>query len=247
MTLLLGLDGCRKGWCGVMIDASDGAALALPPVLFPTFADALATEAAVIAIDIPIGLLDIPGGRGCDREARSLLGPPRASSVFPAPSRRACAVRDYGEASDINFQLTGRRHTKQSHNIAPKIREVDKQMKPHLQRRVHEVHPELCFWSLNGAGPLAYPKKRLAGRFERWPLLRRVLPSLPGRPPAPREMPEGCSVDDYIDATVAAWTALCISRRRARLIPEHPATDVHGLRMEIWFPGMTIKRLIACI
>lgn len=235
MTLVLGLDGCRAGWCGVMIDARDDAAFALPPSVFPSFAEALTTDAGVIAIDIPIGLLDRPGGRACDREARRLLGRPAASSVFPPPSRRACGVLDYQEASAINFQLTGRRLTKQSFYIAPKIREADEQMKPDLQERVYEVHPELCFWALHGGNRLTNRKKLVAGRLERWSLLRRVLPSLPERPPLPREMPERCGVDDYIDALAAAWTALCISRKIAQPVPPNPACD-GGLRMEIWYP-----------
>ena len=42
----------------------------------------------LIAIDVPIGLLDAYeiGGRACDRKARKLLQK-RASSVFPAPVR----------------------------------------------------------------------------------------------------------------------------------------------------------------
>jgi predicted RNase H-like nuclease len=236
MTLVLGLDGCPAGWCGVTIDARDGCAVALPQTVFPTFADALATEAAVIAIDIPIGLLDVPGGRGCDVEARRLLGPPRASSVFPAPSRRASAVVDYREACDINFELTGRRLSRQVHNIVPKIREVDQEMKPDLQERVFEVHPEVCFWALS-LGPLAHPKKRLAGRLERWSLLRSVLPGLPGQPPVPREMPQRCGVDDYVDALVCAWTALCLFEGRAKRVPLTPDVDERGLRMEIWFPA----------
>ncbi len=239
MTLVLGLDGCPAGWCGVMIDAHDGAAVALPPVIFPTFADALATGAGVVAIDIPIGLLDRPGGRACDYEARRLLGRPAASSVFPPPSRRACQIPDYRQASAVNFQLTGRHLTKQSFYIAAKIREVDEEIRPGLQERVYEVHPELCFRALHGGNPLANNKKRLAGRLERWSLLRRVLPGLPEQAPFPRELPGRCGLDDYVDAIVAAWTALCISRGLAQSVLEHPGQDARGLRMEIWFPHLT--------
>lgn len=236
MTSVLGFDGCPAGWCGVTIDAHDGPPVAGPPAVFRTFADALATDTAVIAVDIPIGLLDVQGGRGCDLEARRLLGPPRASSVFPAPSRRACAIRDYREACDLNSRLAGRRLSKQSFYIAPKIREVDEHMTPDLQGRVREVHPEVCFWALNGGNPLSDGKRRSAGRMER-SLLRRVLRGLREQSPVPREMPEGCAVDDYTDALVAAWTAVCIVRGLAQRVPHDPVPDEDGLRMEIWFPG----------
>jgi predicted RNase H-like nuclease len=43
-----------------------------------------AADFDIIAVDVPIGLLDAyeVGGRACDRAARKLLGVPRASSVF---------------------------------------------------------------------------------------------------------------------------------------------------------------------
>jgi predicted RNase H-like nuclease len=237
MTTVLGLDGCRAGWCGVPIEVRDGAAHVLPLAVYRTFEGALATDARVIGADIPIGLLDVPGARACDREARRLLGRPAASSVFPPPSRRACNVADYWEASAINVQLTGRRLTRQAHNISAKIHEVDSLLKPALQTRVYEVHPELAFWALNGGRRLAGRKKRLAGRLERWSLLRSVLAVLPARPPFPRELPEGCAVDDYVDALAAAWTALCLFEGRAQRVPLRPETDALGLRMEIWYPS----------
>ena len=236
MTLVLGLDGCRAGWCAVMIEVRDGSALALAPAVYSTFADALRTEARVVGVDIPIGLLDVPGQRTCDHEARRLLGRPGSSSVFPPPSRRASAVREYWEASAVNLDVTGSRLTRQSFNIAPKICEVDEEMSPGLQTRIYEVHPELCFWSLNCGERLNHKKKHKAGRAERWALLHAVLQHLPAAPPAPRDMPDGCAVDDYLDALAAAWTALCVFEGRAQRVPLSPQKDARGLRMEIWYP-----------
>ncbi len=238
MTLVLGLDGCRTGWCGVMIEVRDGAAFALPPAVFPTFAEALRTEARVVGVDIPIGLLDVPGQRACDHEARRLLGRPGSSSVFPPPSRRASAVREYWEASAVNLDVTGSRLTRQSFNIAPKIREVDEEMSSGLQARVYEVHPELCFWALSGGKRLNHKKKRKSGRAERWALLRGALQQFPALPPPPRDMPDGCAVDDYLDALAASWTALCLFEGRAQRVPLSPPKGAHGLRMEIWYPDI---------
>jgi hypothetical protein len=49
----------------------------------------LQTAPKIVAVDIPIGLLDSfeTGGRCCDREARKCLGPKRRASVFPAGAR----------------------------------------------------------------------------------------------------------------------------------------------------------------
>lgn len=236
MTFVLGLDGCRSGWCGVTIEVRDGTAFASPPAVFSTFEQALRSEARIIAVDIPIGLLDVPGQRGCDREARRLLGRPAASSVFPPPSRKACGITDYWEASAVNIRLTSKRLTRQAFSIAPKIREVDAHMKPELETRIYEAHPELCFWALNSGTRLANRKKFRAGRLERWSLLRHVLPHLSERAPFPREMPDGCGVDDYLDALVTAWTALCLFEGRAQRVPLSHERDALGLRMEIWYP-----------
>src|SRR2546422_11663063 len=105
MPLLLGVDGCPGGWCAVALEVGEGRPRAAGAHVYRSFAEILAADAAVICIDIPIGLLDVPGQRRCDVEARRLLGP-RRSSVFPPPSRRALAARSYREACDINFQLT---------------------------------------------------------------------------------------------------------------------------------------------
>ena len=53
----------------------------------------LGSKAEVVAVDIPIGLLEEPitGGRECDKEARLMLGTPRRSSVFTPPTRAALA------------------------------------------------------------------------------------------------------------------------------------------------------------
>ncbi len=53
-----------------------------------------------------------------------------------------------------------------------------------------------------------------------------------------RDLPHACAVDDYIDALVAAWTAVCISRGSAQRIPSRPEMDDKGLRMEMWFPAV---------
>jgi len=145
-------------------------------------------------------------------------------------------VPEYWEASAVNLDVTGSRLTRQAFNIAPKIREVDEEMSPGLQTRVYEVHPELCFWALNRGVRLDNKKKRKSGRAERWALLHAALPHLPGAPPAPRAMPDGCAPDDYLDALAAAWTALCVFEGRAQRVPLSPLKDARGLRMEIWYP-----------
>lgn len=237
MKLVLGVDGCPGGWCVVALDVSAASTRVVESRVFGDFTEVLESSADVICVDIPIGLLDRPGQRTCDVEARRMLGQGRASSVFPAPSRRALAFDNYESASRTNFELTGRHLNRQSFNVAPKVREVDEAMKAGMQDRVREVHPELCLWALNGRAAMRLNKKMTAGRETRWRVLRRVFEGLGPNPILPPELKGLCAADDYVDALVAAWTAACVARSEARRIPAEPEVDERGLRMEMWLPG----------
>ena len=235
MTNVLGVDGCPGGWCCVAIDSRTNDILEAR--VHPNFAGILSLPAEVVCVDIPIGLLDRPGQRACDAAARRMLGRGRASSVFPPPSRRSLSLDDYREASDVNFKVTERRLSKQSFNISPKVRQVADAIKPAMQDRVREVHPELCFWALNGEVAMQHNKKTRAGLKERWQLLRAFLADLDETPALPPALRGRCGLDDYVDSLVCAWTAACVSRGDARSLPSEPHRDERGLRMEMWYPA----------
>ncbi len=79
---VVGVDGCPGGWLAAVYDPS-GPELALR--VHTSFRELLFrySDAACVAVDIPIGLAR-GEARGVDGEARKVLGP-RRSSVFPAP------------------------------------------------------------------------------------------------------------------------------------------------------------------
>ncbi len=91
-TWISGVDGFRREWFAILVHHAQGRVIETRHQICGSFKDVLNLTPApkVIAIDIPIGLLDTPeiGGRECDREARRLLKPPRASSVFSPPIRK---------------------------------------------------------------------------------------------------------------------------------------------------------------
>lgn len=122
----------------------------------------------ILCIDVPIGLLDqaVPGGRGCDKAARVLLGQPRGRSVFSPPARPTLRARRFEEALRLNRATSPHALgiSRQSFGILPKIREVDELITPGLQDRILEVHPELVFYELNDAKPLVESKKSRKGR-----------------------------------------------------------------------------------
>ena len=239
MSWVAGVDGCRAGWIVVLLQQKSRRS-EYAVRLCRNFTEVLALEPQpeVIAIDIPIGLLDTPqsGGRECDRQARKLLGR-RASSIFTPPTRPMLKATRYEQVRKLGLSI-------QSFNILPKIREVDQLITPVLQQRVHETHPELAFMSLAKA-PMQYNKKTQEGREARRLALQRLLPltsvlSLPGRGEkeftnkAPFSRSQAAP-DDILDAYVLAWTALRISTEQANRVPVDPRVDRKGLRMEIWY------------
>lgn len=229
---LLGIDGCRAGW----VIASSGPGLrALDFEIAPDLRGALREAAAgraVVALDIPIGL--VPSPRAADVEVRRFLGVPRAASVFPAPARAALGARSYAEACARNHRATGRRISVELWNILPKIAEADRLVTPALQARVREAHPEVIFAVLAGrARGLEHSKKTPAGERERLEILKPFVPAFdPGR--VRRSLGRGAVArDDIVDAVALLVCARRIRAGRARVFPRVPERDRRGLRMEI--------------
>ena len=199
-----------------------------------TFTEVLALPEApsVIAIDIPIGLLDaaVPGGRPPDAIARRLLGPSRGASVFPPPVRSALESTTFSDASTANRASSSHSMgvSPQAFGIFAKLSEVDGLMQPATQGRVFEVHPELSFFEMAGGVPAKHAKKTLAGRAERTALLAAA-----GLAEGVVPMP-GAAADNVLDALAACWTARRIATGQAVRIPDNPPNDGRGLRMEIW-------------
>ena len=239
----VGVDGCKAGWFSVGFDEKDN----VEYKVFAKFADLVAyyNKAYLILVDIRIGLSDETGHRDCDSEARKKLGKPRSSSVFPVPSREAArqlrSNRDYEVAKSVAKQLMGKMINQQTHNIIPKIGEVDDFL---LDRKgdeppeIREAHPELCFWALNQNQAMCHKKTRREGRRERKEVLKRIQPRTDEiyRCTMDKFMRKCVAKDDILDALVAAVTAreVCLGKRYLlRTLPAMPPKDSKGLRMEM--------------
>ncbi len=234
-----GVDGCRAGWVVVLRDRNAGTHLARVVADFRAVLS-LPEEPAVIAVDVPIGLLATAsaGGRACEVLARKLLGT-RASSVFSAPTRAALAAfRARGSYQVVCTANRGGVATapgisQQTFGILPKIDEVDSLLVPATQSAVVEVHPELCFAEANGGKPMIHSKKKVAGRAERATLLEALGFVSPIELLGTR-LPKGTKADDLLDACVACWTAERVAAGSAIVIPGVSPSDARGLRMELW-------------
>jgi predicted RNase H-like nuclease len=233
----VGVDGCRAGWIAIALDESG----AYSHLVAPTIAEiARSHPVALLLVDIPIGLRDTEREeRRCDLEARARLGP-RRSSVFTPPGRAALGLTTYRSASAENHRRTGRRLSKQSFNIAPRIRDVEEYLRESWATGpvLREMHPEVCFWALAGR-PMVHSKRTAAGAAERMAVLTRHLPSAAAIADEVTRAYRRTTLqpDDVIDALVGAVTARRGVVEGLRTLPAMPERDGCGLRMEIVYAG----------
>jgi predicted RNase H-like nuclease len=228
--ILAGVIPVPKGWLVASAKFQGATISPETPRLSKAFLDVLDYKPAykVVAIYAPIGLPSGPISRGrmCDREARRILGIPRANAIASAPPRPALGCTTYDEARAASGGHLNPIRWRQ----LPKIAEVDAAIAPYWQRVVFEVHPELSFFQLGEDNPLRYPKYTEAGMLERTALLEARLPGVERILDA--EIP-GISRVHLLDAAACLWTARRIAAHAIHRLPEDPEWDAAGLRMEI--------------
>jgi predicted RNase H-like nuclease len=223
---IAGVDGCRSGW--LVVEACSN--LRNANFRIASNWNAIASDAQIIAVDMPIGL-SRDGVRQCEVEARKIISPhgprvfktvPRGALKFPQKdwlsANQWAKAKGYGGIS------------KQIWAIRPKIIEIDRVITPTLQERVYEAHPELAFARANG-GPLE-SKHTGEGLAKRKHILQRVgfadlddwLRRLRGT---------GAKADDLYDACILLLTAKNLLQKTAKFVPAIPQSDSRGLRMAI--------------
>lgn len=235
-----GIDGSRGGWVAVFLPPA-GPSRAWAGV-YARWSDIPLDGIEMAAVDMPIGL-PVTGSRGCDMQARGLLGAAR-SRVFPHLRRPLLRfIGDWRAASEW-AKRDGKGISKQAFNILPKIAEVDRWIAPRRQARVREAHPELAFARLNRGVPL--PSKATAdGIMARRRLLRiagftglgavwRAVKAQGTAEGKAEERPGGAKPDDLYDACVLALTARRIAQGRGACL-DSGSRDPRGLKMEIWY------------
>lgn len=224
MARIAGVDGCPFGW--VVAIESDSA---IEVTIVQSAREILALGADVFAVDIPIGLTEGPSRR-CDLLARRLLGPKRGASVFPAPLRSALLPTRIA-ADRVSRALSGKGVSAQSFGIYRKVKEWDEYLREvpsDAGNRVWEVHPEVCFWWLNGRQPILESKKTQVGLARRLGLLPEASQQafFAART---RFLKRDVGSDDIVDALAALETARRIRAGAAISLPEPPDVDAHGI------------------
>ncbi len=233
----IGVDGCKAGWFYVSLDESDNWETGIFTDI-QSLSEKFHNE-CLILVDIPIGLRHIGNiERLCDKEARNFLRN-RRSSVFPVPCRKAVYEGNYEEASRINYEITGRKLSKQSWFISDKIKQVDKLLISSIKYRklIREVHPEICFWGLNGRKSMTYNKKTPEGSTERLEVIGKFYDGYDEliNKALLKYKKHDVTKDDVLDASVAAVTAR-FSRfgiNALKTIPDTSEKDEIGLPMEM--------------
>lgn len=225
MTRVLGVDGCRTGWAGIVWDGSG-----VEGVFARRLTDLLDSAGPVdaVVLDMPIGLPD-HGVRRADLLAKKALGAKR-SSIFLTSTRAALHAPTRGEADALNRAHGGGGVTAQAFALHAKIAEVDVAVRE-ARAPVVEGHPELSFARLAGGAPVLEPKRTWAGSAVRRALLRGAGIDLDvdlG------EVGRQAAVDDVVDAAVLAWTAARVARGEAVSLPDPPEVFSDGWPAAIW-------------
>ena len=227
---VLGIDGCARGWVGIILDAGPVRAVFATRFMdVVSDAEAAAGPAAVVAVDMPIGLLP-SRTRQCDVEARSRLGARRRATIFTMPVREALEEATYELANACNRAVTGSGMSRQAWNLAAKIREVEA-WRHATGRRAWEVHPELSFAALGDGMAVTESKKSWSGMSRRVALLRASGIALDADLGAAGA---NAGTDDIIDAAAVAWSARRIRDHAATSIPCPPETGDDGCQIAIW-------------
>jgi len=130
--------------------------------------------------------------------------------------------------------VCGKRLSKQTFGILPKIREVDIALRqsPKLITTVFEVHPELSFYFWSSRQPMRHSKHSAFGFAERLRFVEQAFGSAAEqiRSAIPRRT---VSDDDVLDALAALWTARRIEWGDAKRLPQADERDEVGLPMQM--------------
>ena len=136
MKKILGIDGSKGGWIAVKqcLNHEDHTEIDFRENLI----ELLTPDIKLAIIDMPVGLDKNPqkGGRLVDKEARKILDK-RKSSIFNAPCRVILNAANYAEANSLS-KKNGLGISKQSWNLVPKIKELDKVLRKKKRPKNYE-------------------------------------------------------------------------------------------------------------
>ena len=231
--LYIGVDGCRGGWIAAVLDHGD-----MKLLRYDNLSSLIEEYPAFDAflIDMAIGLRNSTNEIRPDNEAKKELGP-KASSVFPIPSRDAVYADGEEAQKQANIRTLGKSLAKQSIAIIPKIRELDTFLNAHpeYKNKILESHPEVDFARLNGS-VLMSRKKEEPGPSQRIAILSEFLDQKELYRMYNKAKELRCNQDDLIDAICLAVTGALYAHGQYETISAEPESDDKGLIMKMTVP-----------
>jgi predicted RNase H-like nuclease len=188
--------------------------------------------AAVIAIDVPIGLGATTAPRPNERAARKLLDE-RRGAIVPTPVREAARKQRYRTAARVHERKTGHELPEAAFESANRIAAVDEFLDAIDEARpvFVEAHPELCYLAFAGE-PMADPPDVAGGYAER---MRTLAEFDRNAPPTVQSVAEATAGHRVPIPAVVDAVALGLTVRPGpgdlRTLPVDPPTDERGLEM----------------
>ena len=224
---VIGIDGCRAGWIISKILEDQSLSFHIIDNLDNDFLKK--DNISHMGIDIPL-MLSKTGKRFADTEARAILKK-RSCTIFSPPTLSALKANNYIEACEINFRQSGKRLSKQSWNLFPKIKQAQKFLKYNNKINLFEIHPELSFMAMNNMNLVLESKKTIIGKKIRIKLIKRFFPSFSFELIREKYNKTEVLDDDILDSISVVWSTQRIVDNIAQFVPKEPEKN----NMKIYF------------
>tara|TARA_B110000014_G_scaffold254042_1_gene234158 strand:+ start:175 stop:864 length:690 start_codon:yes stop_codon:yes gene_type:complete len=220
MSSVIGIDGCKAGWIIAKTLENESISFQIIKNLNDVYLEGI--NVSHIGIDIPLQLSHT-GKRFAEIEARSLLKN-RACTIFTPPTLNALRAKNYMDACEVNFNECGKRISKQSWNLFPKIKEAQEflENKSINKLRVFEVHPELSFMAMNDMSLVQASKKTDIGREIRIKLIQKFFPKFSFESVRNEYKKNQALDDDILDSVSVLWSTQRIVDNIANFVPKDP-------------------------
>ena len=229
MSTVIGIDGCRAGWITTQVLDNQLISFKIIENLDDDYLKQ--SNLSHIGIDIPLRLSHT-GKRLAEIEARGLLKK-RACTIFSPPTLNALRTKNYIDACEVNFKECGKRISKQSWNLFPKIKEAHNFLKNNLISKVgvFEVHPELSFMAMNDMNIIEASKKTDIGKEIRIELIQKFFPTFSFELVRNKYKKNQVLDDDILDSISVLWSTQRIVDNIAQFVPKDP----EKINMRIYF------------
>jgi predicted RNase H-like nuclease len=229
MSRVIGIDGCKAGW--IIAKTLEDKSISFQIIKNLNDDYLKESNVSLIGIDIPLRLSS-SGKRLAEIEARVLLKN-RACTIFSPPTLNALTAKNYIDACKINFKECGKKISKQSWNLFPKIKEAQEflENKSIIELGVFEVHPELSFMAMNDMNLIRASKKTVIGREIRIKLIQKFFPKFSFESVRNKYKKNQVLDDDILDSVSVLWSTQRIVDNIAKFVPK----DSKKTDMRIYF------------